>query len=107
MRCNYEGGHTWRWHNDIPGGCWECLTCQEKVSGRPDSPPPPDHETLITLGELAQLTDLQHYQLRRAAREGRLTSRKSGALWLSSMAAVEEALEVGTLQRRPGRPSKI
>jgi hypothetical protein len=105
-RCNYEGGHTWRWiHDEIAGGFWECRTCRAREAGTP-AKRPANLEEVVGLAELARRTGLRHDQLRRAAREGRLlAARKAGGVWLSSEAHVGASLECGVLQRRRGRPS--
>ena len=106
-RCNYEGGHVWRWVDDIPGGCWECATCHEHEGGSlEEGPPPPDDDTWMGLAELARATGLQHDQLRRAANDGRLRAHKWLGRWVSSIGDVKAALECGSLQRHVGRPPR-
>ncbi len=65
------------------------------------------HETrLLTLANLAAEYGLCHSTLRRACIQGRLRAKKYGRTWFSWRLAIEEALAMGTLQRRPGRPRK-
>ena len=58
----------------------------------------------ITLTEAAELYPLAYSTLAQAAREGRLECRRSGPkTWITTRAAVEEAIANGKL--RPRQPS--
>lgn len=57
------------------------------------------HDTK-TLAELSQKLDLSYNSLSKAAREGRLQARQSGATWLTTIQAVEQAIESGHLRPR-------
>ena len=55
----------------------------------------------ITLFEAEELYPLAYSTLAQAAREGRLKARKSGPkIWLTTRAAIEEAIEAGRLKPR-------
>jgi len=51
-----------------------------------------------TIAALAAQTGIGYDTLVKAARESRLLARKSGATWLSTVAAVEAAREAGTIR---------
>jgi hypothetical protein len=51
-----------------------------------------------TLSVLADQTGIQYNTLVKAAREGRVLARKSGATWLSTKRAIEYALSQGTIR---------
>jgi len=57
-------------------------------------------ERTITLVEAAELCELAYSTLAQAAREGRIQARKSGDVWLTTEAAIEEAIKKGTLRPR-------
>lgn len=57
-----------------------------------------DH--VMTISELAEGAGLSYDSLAKAAREGRLQARQSGSTWLSTIAAVRNAIEAGTLRPR-------
>ncbi len=54
----------------------------------------------ITLSEAAQLYPLAYSTLAEAVREGRLESRRSGRVWLTTRAAIERAIAEGKLRPR-------
>lgn len=51
---------------------------------------PPDKTRPITLAEAAEMYGFNHDYLSELARKGRLDARKSGGVWLSTPAAIEE-----------------
>lgn len=53
----------------------------------------------ITLSEAA-LHSLAYSTLAQAAREGRIEARRSGATWLTTRVAIEQAIEEGKLRPR-------
>jgi hypothetical protein len=53
-----------------------------------------------TLAELAQDLNLSYDSIAKAAREGRIKAWQSGATWLSTISAIEQAIEVGHLRPR-------
>jgi len=58
-------------------------------------------DQVMTLVELAEVLELSYDSLVKAARDkGRLQARQSGSTWLSTIAAVKNAIEAGTLRPR-------
>ena len=55
-------------------------------------------ELRLTLGELSGKTGINYKTLWAAADSGRLRARQSGSIWLSSVAAVEEAIREGRMR---------
>lgn len=53
-----------------------------------------------TLAELADKMGLSYDSIAKAAREGRIQARQSGATWLSTIRAVSQAIETGHLRPR-------
>ena len=49
-----------------------------------------DKDRPITLGEASEMYGFHHNYLAELARKGRLEARKSGKIWLTTPAAVEE-----------------
>jgi excisionase family DNA binding protein len=54
----------------------------------------------MTLHELAEETGVSYDTLKKAVQQDRLAAEKSGHIWLSTRAAVEESQEAGRLRRR-------
>lgn len=54
----------------------------------------------IGLREAARYCNLAYPTLAQAVREGRLEARRTGATWLTSRAAIDEAIEAGRLRPR-------
>lgn len=62
---------------------------------------PDGFEIVITLAQAAEFYPLAYSTLAQAAREGRLDARKAGPkTWLTTRAAIEEAIEEGRLRPR-------
>lgn len=59
-----------------------------------------DDAAPIGLREAARYCGLAYSTLAQAAREGRLEARQTGATWLTSRAAIDEAIENGKLRPR-------
>lgn len=77
---------------ELPDGT--CLITDAcRVSGGTDDPEE-------TVAELARQMDLGYDALVKAAREGRILARKSGAIWLTTRCAVEYAIDHGKLRRK-------
>jgi len=51
-----------------------------------------------SISALAELTNVGYDTLAKAAREGRIMARKSGGTWLSTVRAIEYAIENGTIR---------
>jgi excisionase family DNA binding protein len=58
----------------------------------------------MTITEAAEYVGLAYSTLAQAAREGRVDAWRSGATWLTTVEALEEALEAGRI--RPRRKEK-
>lgn len=56
-----------------------------------------------TLAELADEMGLSYDSIAKAAREGRIQAHQSGATWLSTIKAVERAIEAGHLRPRKSK----
>jgi hypothetical protein len=54
----------------------------------------------ITLAGAAKLYPLAYSTLAQAAREGRLACTRSGSTWLTTLTAIEQAIEDGSLRPR-------
>jgi len=54
----------------------------------------------VTLPEVADLYPLAYSTLAQAVREGRLQARQAGKIWITTRAAVEEAIAEGRLRPR-------
>ena len=59
-----------------------------------------EYDDPITLSEAAKLYPLAYATLAQAAREGRLETRRSGKIWLTTRTAIERAIEKGNLRPR-------
>lgn len=55
---------------------------------------------VMTGRELADGMDIPYHSLVKAFREGRIQARQSGSTWLSTIAAVKQAIEAGTIRPR-------
>lgn len=62
---------------------------------------------VMTARELSEGMDIPYDSLVKAAREGRIQARQSGSVWLSTIAAVQQAIQAGTLRPRKRLLSKI
>lgn len=68
----------------------------------PFSPEAIEHllNTVMTASELAEGLNMSYDSLIGAMRAGRIQARQSGSTWLSTIAAVKNAIEAGTLRPR-------
>lgn len=57
-------------------------------------------KSVVTISEAASILKLSYDSLVKAAREGRIEARQSGQVWLTTLKAIETAIEVGTLRPR-------
>ena len=55
-------------------------------------------DLVMSLGAIVSLYGYNYDALVKAAREGRLKARKSGSYWLTTMGALEAAVEAGSLR---------
>ena len=76
---------------ELPDGT-KIITDAARISGGTDDPEE-------TISELARQMGLGYDALVKAAREGRVLARKSGATWLTTRCAVGYAIEHGKLRR--------
>ena len=59
-----------------------------------------DPDEYMTLAALAEHTSISLGAIRMAVFDKRLDAKKSGHIWLSTVAAVEELVETGRLRRK-------
>ncbi len=60
-------------------------------------------DLVMSLGSIVTLYGYNYEALVKAAREGRLKARKSGFYWLTTMGALEAAVEAGSLRSPKGK----
>lgn len=59
-----------------------------------------DFQCHLTISEAAQEYSLAYSTLAQAVREGRVVAQQHGKIWLTTKAAIEEAIEAGRLKPR-------
>lgn len=61
------------------------------------------HHPEETLSVLSEMSGIREDTLLKAAQSGRLMARRSGITWLSTILAVEQAIQAGTLRPRSNK----
>ena len=96
----YDAGKS-RQRGEHGNGCWKCDPKSDKLEyADPDCMRAYiDANPAETLAALATQMNMPYDTLAKAAREGRIVARKSGATYLTTRRAVEYAIETGTLRK--------